>query len=773
MKLYRKYMTVALMGLALAGSFALTSCNDDNDKFSTEQYTGGVKLNVWGPSPVARGGELRFLGSGMDKVTAITLPGSGKITDIKRISDEEVRITVPQDAEEGYVTVHTSAGDINSKTLLSFLEPISLESVSPSTVKPGATLTLKGEYLNNIHEVIFSEDKSNADATVTEEDFLTHSRSEISLIVPAEAKSGAIILSDANEEMPNWIISDDEITIVVPAVEEIQTLDSANPGDVITIAGSDLDLVVKVVMANEEEIDFTYTPATGSEKETITLTLPDNACDGAICLVTASGIEIVAVNIGECQPTDLVATPSEELKGDAEIVVSGKNLQMVASVSLPAAGGMTSVEYTLESNEKLTFTFPAEAQSGDAVLALKGGGEVYVYLETAKPEVLTTDQLAAGSKATVVGKNLDLLVSVTFADGSSVDVENPSVDTAEINIPVTAVSGTATLKMANGETSEWNANISSPTGAYIIEGPADDEVTAGEIARFTLGNPDQLSGVYVNNETVQYILNGTTLYVNLPNSCGKGTIITLESADGSKLDYSYNFVPATKVALTIWSGMVDLAGWGEKIYLEKSSFDGVPAGAIMTFHISAYSGFQIQLNNANWQSFDTLSEWENWADMTTISLELTADILNNILTTEDGWSDNAMIIQGDGCVVSQIDVEWENSLETAIWEGSWTNSGWGGNQDLAWGGFDWSTVKAGSILRAYCTPTDPSSWWCISFRHGDGWGNLPGDVGSQIDTPEGGVAEIVLSQEILDDLVAAGGLVITGDGYTLTKVTLE
>ena len=121
MKLIRKYTTVALMSLVLAGSFALTSCNDDKDKFSTEQYTGGVKLNVWGPCPVARGGELRFLGSGMDHVTAISLPGCDKITDLKLINSEEVRITVPQTAEEGYVTIHTSEGDITTITLLSFL----------------------------------------------------------------------------------------------------------------------------------------------------------------------------------------------------------------------------------------------------------------------------------------------------------------------------------------------------------------------------------------------------------------------------------------------------------------------------------------------------------------------------------------------------------------------------------------------------------------------------------------------------------------------------
>lgn len=710
MKLFRKYSLFVLMGLALTGSVALTSCNDDKDEFSTNQYTGGIKLNVWGPCPVARGGELRFLGSGMNQITGITLPGSEKITDLKLISNEEVRITVPQDAVEGYVTLHTSQGDITSITKLTFLEPISLDEISPMTIKPGQTLTLSGEYLNNIHEVIFSEDKANADVTVPEEEFITHTRQEISLVVPVEAKTGAIILSDADEEMPNWIISDEMVTVVVPSVDEILNLESANPGDKITISGTDLDLVVAVVMSNGEEVEYIFTPVEngdGSEGH-ISFTVPDNACNGPICLVTASGIEIVAVNVGECQPQDLVAVPSVGLRGGNEVVITGKNLQMISGVSLPTSGDPVYVDFNLDSNEKLSFTFPADAQSGDVVLSLKGGGEVYLNLETAKPEVLTTESLPAGAEVTVQGKNLDLLVSVTYADGTTVNVENPAADQAILNIPVTAVSGKASLNMGNGESSSWEANISAPTGSYIIEGPGEeDEVSAGEIAAFTVGNPDMLKGILVNGEAVQYILNGTTLFINLPTSCGKGTIITLISTDGSQLDYTYDFIPATHAAKIIWSGLVDLAGWGEKIYIEKSAFEEVPAGALMTFHISAYSGFQIQLNNANWQSFDTLSEWTSWADMTSISIELTAEILNNILTTDDGWSNNGLIIQGDGCVISQIDIEWENSLEIVV-PFNWADVDMG-NYSINLEGSPGTAlieagVKTGSILRLYCTP---------------------------------------------------------------------
>ena len=158
---------------------------------------------------------------------------------------------------------------------------------------------------------------------------------------------------------------------------------------------------------------------------------------------------------------------------------------------------------------------------------------------------------------------------------------------------------------------------------------------------------------------------------------------------------------------------------------------------------------------------------------TTAEFVLTADILNRILTTNDGWSETAMVIQGKGTVINKVHVEWENSLETVIWNAGWICTGWGGNQDLAWGGYDWSTVKPGQILRLYTTPTVPDGeWWCLSLRHGDAWANLPDPIPSQYDNPASPL-EVVLTANVIDDLVANGGLVITGSDYQLDKITIE
>lgn len=84
MKKYSKYTALLMMCLMLVTSLSFTACNDDD--FDTNQNRGGISLEVFGPCPVARGGELRFIGSGMNQINSVTIPGCDDITDIKVVS---------------------------------------------------------------------------------------------------------------------------------------------------------------------------------------------------------------------------------------------------------------------------------------------------------------------------------------------------------------------------------------------------------------------------------------------------------------------------------------------------------------------------------------------------------------------------------------------------------------------------------------------------------------------------------------------------------------
>ena len=141
----------------------------------------------------------------------------------------------------------------------------------------------------------------------------------------------------------------------------------------------------------------------------------------------------------------------------------------------------------------------------------------------------------------------------------------------------------------------------------------------------------------------------------------------------------------------------------------------------------------------------------------------------------EGMGDGKVVlVQHENWSVESDKITMHSDLpEQAIWSGQFVCSGWNGNQDLAWGGFDWTTIEAGTKLMFYFKKNTPSAWGCISLRHGDNWGNLPAPIPSQYDLDEDeGVLSVIFTQEVLDDIIAYNGLVVTGDNYTLTKISI-
>ncbi|HPH21723.1 MAG TPA: hypothetical protein PLE32_23190, partial [Haliscomenobacter sp.] len=122
--------------LLLGVLFVLNNCKKDDDIAS-----GLVQLNSFGPSPALRGGELRFIGTNLDQVTAVILPNNVEVTTFKSKTPELLVIEVPKATVEGKVSLKTAQGNITSKSLLTISEPIAITSFSPAKLRPGATLT--------------------------------------------------------------------------------------------------------------------------------------------------------------------------------------------------------------------------------------------------------------------------------------------------------------------------------------------------------------------------------------------------------------------------------------------------------------------------------------------------------------------------------------------------------------------------------------------------------------------------------------------------------
>jgi DNA gyrase/topoisomerase IV subunit A len=171
----------------------------------------------------------------------------------------------------------------------------------------GDILTIKGDYLNLLHGIIFA-DKD----TVREDKFIAHDRYTIQVAIPAEAKSGKFILTDL-AETPTELESEDAITINLPTTSNVSNV-TPKAGQKITITGVSLNQIAAVKLNGAE---LTADDLTISEDgKSLSFVVPATATDGEITLITKSGVSIPAGEIETVVPEDcvVIATQNGDIK---------------------------------------------------------------------------------------------------------------------------------------------------------------------------------------------------------------------------------------------------------------------------------------------------------------------------------------------------------------------------------------------------------------------------------------------------------------------------
>lgn len=427
-----------MMCLLILTGFGFNSCEK-------EQIDTKVILKSFGPSPALRGGELRFIGNNLEKVTSIILPGltqgqTVEVSEISVVNEREIKITIPQNAGVGIVTLKTPDGDIVTLTPVTYSEPITIESVTPATIKPGQTLTINGDYLNLIKNVVFFDGVAVGDTA-----FLSQTRKKIELVVPAEAQTGKIILSNG-AEIPIEVYSKDPVNIVLPTFTSFSPA-TVKPGTSLTITGKDLDLVSMVEFGGGKIIP-TFTLSDNGTK--ITITVPEDAQDGVVKLIAKSGVYVEGSGeLTLVMPSNLAVEPAK-IKNNQAMTITGTNLDLVSAVMF---GDLEAV-ISEKSATKIILTVPETASATAAKLVTLSTKTVdtpeFTYVT---PAITTLDPAAlmAGTDLTITGTNLDLVKQVKFTGSSKiVDVVPASATSLVVTVPTDATTGIVTLITLNG-----------------------------------------------------------------------------------------------------------------------------------------------------------------------------------------------------------------------------------------------------------------------------------------------------------------------------------
>lgn len=670
MKNVNKIKTLLLSCLVLLG---LSAC--DNDDLSTQQYTGGVSLNVYGPQPVVRGGTLRFLGSNLDQVTQVIIPGVNPITDIDvRQSGipSEIWVQVPVDGpEEGYVTLVTTNGEeITTLTQLTYEEPIVFEGFSPASAMPGETITITGDYLNLIHEVIFAEE-----VAVPEENFISHDRYQIQVVVPDSARTGEIILSDGAEELPNWIYSEEELEVGTPTVTSITTDTRFKAGERLSINGTALSLVDYVRFEGAEVPSAALAeddkePFNVNENGTnLTLTLPAEAASGTVELVLRSGVTVTASQHFEVVvPTDITVTTSRIKAGNA-LALSGNDLDLVTSLSFPSNEEGTTIdggEFTVAANSLTLNTVPETAIDGNLSLNMANGMSVAVPYTLVKPTVTSysANPVNAGETLTLTGTDLDLVTGVSIGGGSTATpIEGSTESNLTITVPMDSQSGPVSLILANGTSVESGTlNVNEAVFCYIANMPEED-IVVGTICQVEIANGDRLTEVQVDGTSVNYIVNGNNLLFNVPTTAGSNSTVKLISSNG-EIEYTFPFVSGVAEETVIWTGNFDLGNWAngmQDLAWGGYDFSALQAGNTIIVYFTqdaTASSWQLKLGRgSDWSTLPDFQEYAGGGDATDLtagatsfSYQLGANDVNEILTN------NGLIFQGANVTLTQISI---------------------------------------------------------------------------------------------------------------------
>lgn len=653
-------LVVALVGLSL------TACSDGDD-LSTDQYGNEISLQSFGPCPVLRGGTLYLYGTNLDQIESVNLPGADPITAYETLQSgkqSKISIQVPAEkCEPGQIVLKTKkGGEITSVSPITYREDIEITKFfvgSEGTMvgNVGDVVTIKGDYLNLMHGVIFA-----GSDTIKEAEFVGHDRYTIQVKIPAEARTGVITLTDTIKDGTS-LETKEELTINTPEATPIKDR-TIKAGEILSIKGSSFDQIVSVKFegATVDAADFKSQSAAE-----ITVAVPAKATDGTFYVVTKSGIEVPVGNIITVVPTELVATPNP-VKNGAELTITGKDMDLITGIAFPNAA---TSELKKAETTKVTATVPEDAQEGDITLSLANGKTVTVAYTLVKPTVAscTPAAITAGEKTIIKGTDLDLVASITFPGDVEQTVEvKGTANTLGVTVPAACAGTGFKLNLKNGTTIEVKDMLSikaatDPAIASINPG----EAVAGSNITITGKNFQNIQNIYIGSYKVNRYTSrtNTEIVCQVPANAEAGTYkIVMEDPDGNKIEGpEFKVVPAEKDIATLTTNMDNSAikypynfTWDDTGRFRIMKADlikmGVKVGSKMLFYKEAGATGQVQINNANWGGIDTPADWNG--DQSCLVKVFDAAMMEAVNSISDGWSDTAFILQGDLKNVTKI-----------------------------------------------------------------------------------------------------------------------
>ncbi len=213
----KRIISFILKTVILVQVLALGACTPEIAEEAAEEFV----IKSFMPTTVMAGCEMVITGNGFKDVVSVVFPEGIEVTDFEVVTDNQIKVIVPSGIiqEGGKLSLISSDKTIESKISMRPAKPV-VKSLDPGDeIKPGKVLTIKGEDLEFIKEVIFPGKEEGETISIQTMDFLRKSPDNVKVNVPEGIFKGvaAITLIAADGKS----IKTPEITMTSgPSVED-------------------------------------------------------------------------------------------------------------------------------------------------------------------------------------------------------------------------------------------------------------------------------------------------------------------------------------------------------------------------------------------------------------------------------------------------------------------------------------------------------------------------------------------------------------------------
>ncbi len=329
------------------------SCKKDKDQ---DKKTDKIELLSFGPTGVKHGEEIRFFGTNLDKVTSIEFTGTNAVINKAAFSKQTwdlITLVVPQAAERGRVTLKTSQGDIVSKAMFDLGVGPTVTTITEEA-RPGATITIKGTYLNWVTTVTFAKGK-------IVEAFVKQTFDELVVTVPADAETGPLVIGYSGTDAGDFE-TDLEVIVTLPHATAITPVASKH-SDNITLTGTNLDLVKKVYFTNVAVAVEEFVSQSATQ---LVVKVPGSTKKGKIKLQAASGVQTESATELDIILPAITSFAPNPVDPEADLTITGTNLDLVTAVRLENVPAIT----TFESQSATQLVVKVPVGTGNGLISL-------------------------------------------------------------------------------------------------------------------------------------------------------------------------------------------------------------------------------------------------------------------------------------------------------------------------------------------------------------------------------------------------------------------